>query len=61
MISGKRVYPNIVAKEYIQTYGVDYMETFSPVARLNSVRIRISEAINKAYVSAGYQECFFTR
>jgi len=29
----------LVAKRYTQTYGVDYFETFSPVAQLNSIRI----------------------
>jgi len=29
----------LVTKSYTHTYGVDYFETFSPVARLNSIRI----------------------
>ena len=36
----------LVAKNYTQTYGVDYFETFSPVARLNSIRILFSVAVN---------------
>jgi len=36
----------LVAKKYTQTYGVDYFETFSPVARLNSIRILFSVAVN---------------
>ena len=32
----------LVTKGYTQTYGVDYFETFSPVARLNSIRIMFS-------------------
>ena len=36
----------IVAKSYTQTYGVDYFETFSPVACLNSIRILFSVAVN---------------
>ena len=39
----------LVAKGYTQTYGVDYMETFSPVARLNSVRIFISVTVNRQW------------
>ena len=36
----------LVAKGYTQTYGIDYFETFSPVARMNSIRILFSIVVN---------------
>ena len=37
----------IVAKEYTQTYEVDYSETFSPVAKIVTIRVLISIVANK--------------
>ena len=39
----------LVAKRYTQAYGVDYVETFSPIAKISSVRILISLAANLAW------------
>ena len=35
-----------VAKEFTQTYGIDYQETFAPVAKMNIVCIILSLATN---------------
>ena len=39
-----RLKAQLVAKGYVQTYGVDYSNTFSPVAKMTSVRLSISLA-----------------
>ncbi|RVX21188.1 Retrovirus-related Pol polyprotein from transposon TNT 1-94 [Vitis vinifera] len=40
----------LVARGYAQTYGVDYSDTFSPVAKLNSVRLFISIAASQQWM-----------
>ena len=37
----------LMAKGFTQSYGIDYQETFALVAKLNTIRVLISLAVNK--------------
>jgi len=39
----------LVAKGYTQTYGIDYFKTFSPIARMNFIRILFSVVVNLSW------------
>ena len=45
-----RLKVRLVARGYAQTYGVDYSNTFSPIAKLNSVRLFISIAASQQWM-----------
>ena len=45
----ERYKARMVAKGFTQKYGIDFVETFAPVARMGSVRILLSIACNMDY------------
>ena len=49
----------LVAKGFTQEYGIDYEETFAPVARLSSIRtfITVSASRHWPLFSNGCEEC----
>ncbi|MCO5580163.1 hypothetical protein L7F22_034030 [Adiantum nelumboides] len=49
-VSVSRYKATLVAKEYAQTYGIDYEETIAPIAKMATVRAVIAVATAKGWI-----------
>lgn len=47
--SVERYKARLVAKGFTQTLGIDYQETFAPVAKMNSIQVLLSLAVNYSW------------
>ena len=52
----------LVARGFTQTYGVDYKETFALVAKMSTMRVLLSVAVNHSWplYQMDVKKCFFT-
>lgn len=57
----KRYTASLVAKGYIQTYGVDYLKTFALFTKMNTIRSLLSENNNKIYDSSIFEMHFWMK
>ena len=57
----ERYKAHLVAKGFTQTFGLDYHETFAPVAKNNSIRVLLSLVVklNWPLHQLDVKKCFF--